>query len=130
MPGWAMSELVGAVPTCAVRSSSWSWRMPAPCLPSSPRPLALGVAPLPVALLLVWGVVAAVLLEVALLAAGVDLGGDDGAVVDQLVQFTLEPVVGLLGEPGHLRLRHGHHSSSLSGSLRPRTSAREGPSAR
>ena len=39
------------------------------------------------ALLLAGGVVAAVLLEVALLAAGVDLGSDDGTVRDQLVQL-------------------------------------------
>jgi hypothetical protein len=58
-------------------------------------------------------VVAAVLLEVTLLAAGVDLRSDDGAVVDELLQLGLQPVVGLLGQPGHRRIRHGHHSSNL-----------------
>ena len=83
--------------------------------------LQLADAGLLLALLLARGVVAAVLLEVALLAAGVDLGGDDGAVRDQLVEFVLEPVVGLLGQPGHLRVRHRHHSSSLSGPCDSRT---------
>ena len=78
------------------------------------------------ALLLAGGVVAAVLLEVALLASGVDLRGDDGAVRDQLVELVLEPVVGLLGQPGHLRV-HGHHSSS-DPVVHPR--ARAGPSGR
>lgn len=45
------------------------------------------------ALLLSGGVVTAVLAEVALLATVVDLGGDDGAVGNQLVQLRLQPVV-------------------------------------
>jgi hypothetical protein len=86
----------------------------------------LADAGLLLALLLARGVVAAVLLEVALLAAGVDLGCNDRAVRDQLVEFLLEPIVGILGQPGRLGIRHGHHSSSLSGvhathgPLRPR----------
>ncbi|SKS81883.1 Uncharacterised protein [Mycobacteroides abscessus subsp. abscessus] len=37
--------------------------------------------------------VAAVLAQVSLFAALVDLGGDDGAVGDQLVEFRLEPIM-------------------------------------
>ena len=38
-------------------------------------------------LLVAGGVVAAVLLEIALFAAGVDLGGDDRALRDELVEL-------------------------------------------
>src|SRR6185437_5961940 len=88
--------------------------------------LELADAGLLLALFLACGVVATVLLEVALLASGVDLRGDDGAIRDQLVELVLEPVVGLLGQPGHLRV-HGHHSSS-GPVVHPR--ARAGPSGR
>src|SRR5690606_40239938 len=79
--------------------------------------LRLADAGLLLALLLARGVVAAVLLEVALFAAGVDLSCDNRAVGDQLVESLLEPVVGFLGQPGRLGVRHGHHSSGLSGSM-------------
>lgn len=57
-------------------------------------------------LLLASGVVSTVLLEVALLAALVDLGRDDGTIRDELVEFCLESVVRLLCQPGHLGLGH------------------------
>jgi hypothetical protein len=63
------------------------------------------------ALLLPGGVVAAVLPEVTLLAARVDLRGDDRAVCDPLVELGLQPVVSLLGEPGLRLLRTGHGRS-------------------
>src|SRR2546428_2854676 len=59
-------------------------------------------------LLLASRVVAAVLTQVALLAAGVDLGSHDRAVRDKFVQLSLEPVVGLLGQP-----RSEEHTSEL-----------------
>src|SRR5690606_11577142 len=60
-------------------------------------------------LLLPGGVVATVLLQVALFTAGIDFGGDDRTIRDQLVELVLEPVVGILGQPGHLAIAHGHH---------------------
>ncbi len=45
------------------------------------------------ALLFACGVVAAVLSQVSLFAALVDLGSDDGAVSDQLVELRLEPIM-------------------------------------
>ena len=65
------------------------------------------------ALLLAGGVVAAVLPEVALLAAGVDLGGDDRAVGDQLVELGLQPVVRVLGQPGGGAPRSGVDTDDL-----------------
>ena len=56
------------------------------------------------ALLVLGGVVAAVLLEVALLAAGVDLRGHRRAAGHQLVELGLQPVVGFLGQPDALVL--------------------------
>jgi len=52
------------------------------------------------ALFLSGGVVAAVLPEVPLFTPGVDLCGDDRPSGDQLVELRLQPVVGLLGQPG------------------------------
>ena len=52
------------------------------------------------ALLLAGGVVAAVLLEIALFAPVVDLLGHGRAVVDQSLQLVRQPVVGVLGQPG------------------------------
>ena len=49
------------------------------------------------ALLLAGGVVAAVLAEVTLLTAGVDLGGNGRPGCDQLVELGLQPVVSVLG---------------------------------
>jgi hypothetical protein len=48
-------------------------------------------------------VVAAVLLEVALLAPGVDLGGDRRPVGDELIELSLQPVVRFLRQPGFRR---------------------------
>src|SRR5690606_5822493 len=62
-------------------------------------------------LLLLCGVVAAVLPQVPLFAAGVDLRGDDRAVGDQLVELGSEAVVALLGEPDG-RLAVGGHGQS------------------
>lgn len=50
-------------------------------------------------LLLARGVVAGVLLEVALLAPFVDLGGDDRTVRDQRLLLGHEAVVRVLGQP-------------------------------
>src|SRR5690606_30798919 len=61
------------------------------------------------ALFLTGGVVTTVLLEVAFLAAVVDPRGDDRTILDQLIELVLEPVVGILGQPGHLGVAHGHH---------------------
>jgi hypothetical protein len=49
-------------------------------------------------------VVTAVLPEITLLPARVDLGGDGRAVGDHLVEFGLQPVVSALGEPSLRRL--------------------------
>jgi hypothetical protein len=51
-------------------------------------------------------VITAVLAQVALLAPVVDLGGDDGTVRDQLIELGLESIMGILGQPGHLGVRH------------------------
>ena len=50
-------------------------------------------------LLVARRVVAAVLLEVALFPAGVDLRRENRSLRDQRVQLRLEPVVGFLGQP-------------------------------
>src|SRR5690606_41897477 len=60
------------------------------------RPDARLLAPL----LLLGGVVAAVLTQVALFPTGVDLRREYRTVRDQLVELCPEPVVPLLGEPG------------------------------
>ena len=60
----------------------------------------LADARLDLALLVFGGVVAAVLLEVALFAGGLDLLGDVGARgTAQLLELGAQPVVGLLGQP-------------------------------
>ena len=64
----------------------------------------LADAGLLLALLVLGGVVAAVLLEVALFAAGVDLRGHRRAAGHQLVELGLQPVVGFLGQPDALVL--------------------------
>ena len=84
--------------------------LPGPAVPSFAGRLAdlggaqhrlqLGDAALLLALLLAGRVVAAVLLEVALLAAVVDLLGHRGPVVDERLQLAGKAVVGLLGQPG------------------------------
>src|SRR5699024_8185387 len=83
--------------------------------------LELTDAGLLLSLLLAGRVVSAVLLEVALFAAFVDLRGDDGTIGDQTVQFRLEPVVGLLRQPGLLRVGHLdrslNHSWPLAGTV-------------
>ena len=62
----------------------------------------LADAGLLLALLVLGRVVAAVLLEVALFAAGVDLRGHRRAAGHQLVELGLQPVVGFLGQPDAL----------------------------
>ena len=65
--------------------------------------LELADAGLVLALLLAGGVVAAVLLEVALVAGGSDLGGDVGAHVSlEVLQLLLQAVVSLLRHPDGL----------------------------
>jgi hypothetical protein len=56
------------------------------------------------ALLLAGGVVAAVLPQVAFLAASIDLRSDRGARGDQLVELGLQPVVSVLRKPSLGRL--------------------------
>ena len=64
---------------------------------------------LALALLVLGGVVAAVLLEVAFLAGCLDPADDLGpAVTGEVVQLVLEPVVGLLGQPGDAFAGLGH----------------------
>src|SRR5215212_5457285 len=61
------------------------------------------------ALLLLGGVVAAVLAEVALVSGGLDLLGDLGpAVPREVVTLGLQPVVRLLGQPGDVLGGLGH----------------------
>ena len=50
--------------------------------------------------------VPAVFPQVPLFASVVDLGGEDRTVGDLLVEFDLESVVGLLGQPDHLGIGH------------------------
>jgi hypothetical protein len=59
------------------------------------------------ALLLLGGVVAAVLPQVALFAPSVDLRGDRRSVGDELLELGLQTVVRVLGEPGGGRLAVG-----------------------
>src|SRR4029077_19805774 len=51
-------------------------------------------------------VVAAVLAQVALLAAVVDLRSDDRSIGDQLIELGIQAVVCLLGQPGDLGVGH------------------------
>src|SRR5699024_1528392 len=60
-------------------------------------------------LFLTGGVVATVLLDVALFPAVVDLRGDDRTILVGLVELVLEPVVGILGDPCRLGIADGHH---------------------
>ena len=61
-------------------------------------------------LLVAGGVIAAVLLQVAFLAAGIDLRREDRAVSDEVVELLLEAVVGVLGQPSHDCAGHGNSS--------------------
>jgi len=62
------------------------------------------------ALLLLGGVIAAVLLDVAFVAGGLDLLGDLGATLaGELGQLALEPVIGLLGQVARGRRRSVGH---------------------
>ena len=109
MPGATPpSVLAGASPTCAFSRSWRSWRI---------RGLLL-------ALLLLGGVVAAVLAQVALLAGLLDLAGDLGAApTGEILELRLEPVVRLLGQPGDTAgLGHG---GLRSGACRPACAGHE-----
>src|SRR5699024_1621259 len=71
-------------------------------------------AVLHLALLFLGGVVAAVLLEVALLTGCLDLLRDlDAPITRQVVQLGLEPVMRLLGEPGDVVIAGLGHWNSL-----------------
>src|SRR6266516_1793793 len=69
--------------------------------------------PLLLALLLAGGVVTAVLPQVTLFASGVDLRGDHGPMRDELVEFGLQPVVRVLGQPRPLAIGHSAISSAF-----------------
>jgi hypothetical protein len=74
---------------------------------ASPTVGELTDAGLLLALLVLRGVVPAVLLEVAFLAAGVDLRRHRRSAGHQLVELGLQPVVGFLGQPDALELLVG-----------------------
>src|SRR5262249_56689760 len=81
--------------------------------------------PLVLAFLFLGGVIPAVLAQVPLFAGRLDLLGDVNASLSgEVVEFGLEPVIRLLGQPGDAvfaRLGHGHSSV-----LRRTTSVRWG----